>query len=530
MKIKNNFKYLPILFLIPTIVVVFSISVKPDTPLIGSVIAQLSESNQGLIDQSTKGKLLEDIKKLRQFNEAIQAEEQCGDVVKRECLIAELDRAITKKNATKPDVFKSAKETLEPLQKSFADVENSKLESLQETFPEVQQGDLESIKASSKSIADTLAKMIEVITPLADEAITPGKPSEKLKEVQDKLGATPADGDLGNGTKDKISAFLDQQNDTLVTELGTLEPKVNSLQEKEETNITPPHNPKEPSNPNETKDIKQLESQIKKLEKDNNFFKKLIFVIALLSITNLFALLRIIWVLDKRKQENDQQFENIYRNLDHKISNRVNNLKEQISDLEISTQISEIPRRNIRNRSILNRSGRYSDEASHDSGYDDDYSRYADAKIDSIHNQETTRRLSDHQEEESVTQVDTFPETSLVQSYNDNRKLLAQNGTKVAITKSSLEQDRLGSNQAAILNENYKGDYFVIRENGFEYLFPGEKLKVNQHNLATVEKLFVCTGYESSPSGKFKLIKAAVVSRSSRSELVLQQPGELRFL
>ena len=211
-----------------------------------------------------------------------------------------------------------------------------------------------------------------------------------------------------------------------------------------------------------------------------------------------------------------------YRKLIKQTNGNVSNLEKQISNL----------RKNNRNSQIYQQDIIKFDTSIHHKQYDN-FNQYSDNKIDSlidsIYNEEI-EKISQYYDTETLAQVNNYPNTKLIKSYNINSRLLAQKGTKVAINKSSLKQDRLGSNQAAILNENNKGDYFVIRENGFEYLFPGEKLKVNQHNLATVEKLFVCTGYESSPSGKFKLIKAAIISRSSKAELVLQQRGELHFL
>lgn len=238
---------------------------------------------------------------------------------------------------------------------------------------------------------------------------------------------------------------------------------------------------------------------------------KLILLLLLLQIVTWVALLRTIYLLFKYKNEHIKS-----RN---RTNNNINKLETKISILRESFQNLQIHQQKLMKANTLNRNEKY-----------DDLDQCFDTKIDSIHNREKITLLSDYKEKKSEVQVNNYPNTKFIKSYNINSRLLAQKGTKVAISINSLKQYQLGSNQDAILKENRKGDYFIIRDNSFEYLFPGTSLKVNQYNLATIEKIFICHGYKSSNTGKFRLIKAAIVSSQSLgAEWVLQQPGELQF-
>jgi hypothetical protein len=350
-----------------------------------------------------------------------------------------------------------------------------KVELLEKVIKKIEKNDLKNIETQLNSLATTVQQIKKTISTFAPQSID-------------------------SKTKNNVSNFLDDQIKILEEQVGDLEASINNLETKEsslEKELLP-----QAINPN----IRQLESEIDHL-------KKLVWIPYGLFIVNLLALLlvllRILKLIDDGKKEN----------------------KESIK--EIKREISGFS--NLQDSSVRNGEQRFSSDDSRittqRSGTSQSTINHSNTSHDLVH------RISPH-DTELVPQdyntgincsVNTFSDTELVKSYNSDRNSLAQKGTKVAIGKNSYYQDRSGADKAAVLNEKNKGDFFVLRDGNFEYLFPGEKLNVNQHNLSSVEKLFICHGYESSNHKKIQLIKAAKVTYKD-TEWILREQGELNFL
>ena len=117
----------------------------------------------------------------------------------------------------------------------------------------------------------------------------------------------------------------------------------------------------------------------------------------------------------------------------------------------------------------------------------------------------------------------------LVSAYNEDARSFSNNGTAVAETKQSIEQRHLSRNQPIIFEKNRRGNYFILKEDVAEYMFPKHNIKINEYNWSTVADLFECQGYRHEYSG-FKLIKPARVSAISRGETwQLVERGVLQF-
>ena len=101
--------------------------------------------------------------------------------------------------------------------------------------------------------------------------------------------------------------------------------------------------------------------------------------------------------------------------------------------------------------------------------------------------------------------------------YQQNYRSLLKNAIQVSETDESIVQRRLGGAQGVIIQKVPRGNYCVLQEGGFDYIFPKNNIKINQYNLDMVANLFECQGYRSGYSG-FQLIKPARVSAISRGE------------
>lgn len=467
-----------------TVLALNSVPIKQNNFVVNSAIAKTAEENQNAINEPTKQQLIKNLGQIKQDYQAFQSSKQK--------LINELDRAIQSRTPTKTDVFAEALNNL--------DLESQSLKAIIE---QIENSNLESIK-TQLIFVETVKNIREVIEPLAKNSIdSKSKNDPNVIAIQKKLKPEDLnpDGQLGIGTKDKISEFLNAQTTTLLTQVGDLESQITEL------TTTDPDQNGSSTQGNNNSEIGQLETTIEKSKQANNFFKMFVGILAVFTVANLLALLRIIWLIDNRKKENEEVIKNIDRSF-KKINFNINNLQQQINN----------PRTN--------------GQPSYDSAYDNDSNLCSlDSLRDSLHDLETeTENISQNYDNELVVVPEKYPETKLVELYNTEPKSLAQEATKVAIVKDSYYQDRLGGNQAAFLKQDdRKGEFFVLRDGRYEYLFPSTKFKVNQYNLATLEKLFICHGYETSNSGEFKLVKAAIVS-SQGEEWILREQGELNFL
>ncbi|HLO85395.1 MAG TPA: hypothetical protein VK203_10340 [Nostocaceae cyanobacterium] len=102
---------------------------------------------------------------------------------------------------------------------------------------------------------------------------------------------------------------------------------------------------------------------------------------------------------------------------------------------------------------------------------------------------------------------------------------------EVAETEESINQRRLGYNQAVILEKvgRGKGNYEIIDEGGIYYLIPKKNLKITEYNYETIQALFDCPAYQPTHSEKFAVIQPAKVTQISQNEWQLIEYGILRF-
>lgn len=262
--------------------------------------------------------------------------------------------------------------------------------------------------------------------------------------------------------------------------------------------------------------INTLEKKL--LESESNSLNTILIVI---SVNLLFVILILISieVLNRkfRKFEDKQS--------QKETENHQNNLKEQVQNREKTTQSKHIYHvdSSLTVEEMSRNYGKYCDDRDDDN--EEEYSRHT-------HQKKRHKNSSNPSPENRTnTAVHNQPDTKLVKDFDSKLRSLAKQGFRVSVPEDSLEKRRQGSNQAIILQNDPQGEYFVLQDNNYYYLFPDKSLKVNQFSYKIVEKLFRCYGYESSSSGEFRLIKAAkVISRSQNTEWVLREPGELNFI
>jgi hypothetical protein len=130
----------------------------------------------------------------------------------------------------------------------------------------------------------------------------------------------------------------------------------------------------------------------------------------------------------------------------------------------------------------------------------------------------------------TLLQHPPLSESNLVDRFNNHPKLLLQNAIEVSETSESIDNRRLGYNKPVTLEKvsRNKGIAWVINIDGFDYLVPKSKLKINEYNYETIESLFVCNGYQSGLFDQFKLLVPAKLA-SQGETWELREQGELRF-
>lgn len=123
-------------------------------------------------------------------------------------------------------------------------------------------------------------------------------------------------------------------------------------------------------------------------------------------------------------------------------------------------------------------------------------------------------------------------EEELASSYNeDPKRFLTQNNNVevVSETEDSMNQRRLGTSKA-ILKKDRRGNYWILTENGCEYMVPKENFKINEYNYNTVQALFECLNYQASITIDFQLVKPAKVSfLTGLEKWQVEERGILQF-
>lgn len=114
-------------------------------------------------------------------------------------------------------------------------------------------------------------------------------------------------------------------------------------------------------------------------------------------------------------------------------------------------------------------------------------------------------------EKEGEDKLPLSEEEQLLKDYKENSDLLSEKATVVAEAKNSIEANRLGAGKT-ILEKEPRGKYWIVKQSGSEYLIPSNKIKINEFNRETVERLFECRGFQKDKSNDvFELLKPAKV-------------------
>ncbi|MBD2199433.1 MULTISPECIES: hypothetical protein [Calothrix] len=118
-----------------------------------------------------------------------------------------------------------------------------------------------------------------------------------------------------------------------------------------------------------------------------------------------------------------------------------------------------------------------------------------------------------------------------VSKYNQNPDYFATFALEVSATEESINQRRLGTNQAVIIEKVKKGrgNYWLLADTNEHYLVPKGELKINQYNLPTIAALFQCTGESPENSQKFTLVRPAMVFPIESEKWQLETVGMLKF-
>lgn len=120
-------------------------------------------------------------------------------------------------------------------------------------------------------------------------------------------------------------------------------------------------------------------------------------------------------------------------------------------------------------------------------------------------------------------------EYELVQQYNSIPKNLPEYN-EVSETAKSINDRRVGSVSTIIFENKSRGNYWILKKGGRDYLVPSNNLRINQHNYKTVEVVFECRDYQPESSTDFKLLKPAkVFALSGGDTWQLEEPGILQF-
>jgi hypothetical protein len=122
-----------------------------------------------------------------------------------------------------------------------------------------------------------------------------------------------------------------------------------------------------------------------------------------------------------------------------------------------------------------------------------------------------------------------LPNLEFMLIYKEDPRSLSENAIEVSEADRSMDQPRISSTQAVIIQKVRRGNYWILNEADIDYMVPRHNIKINEYNSKTVANLFECQGYQSEYSG-FQLIKPAKVSAISKGETwQLVERGILQF-
>jgi hypothetical protein len=383
-------------------------------------------------------------------------------------LLIQLQQVVNKK-IDKKDVNSSA--TLEKLQQLSLENNNFRKKIL-----------VSDVTSSNfKNIDNTIQDIFKVIEPLKS-----GLDFQAIKQIQETLGidkkpeVSRNKGSFGKITQGEIQEYLTQKSEELNNQIQQLE-----------------------TVPTDTKPIENIPNNNRNLGVENQNSQKSSFGLLALSLVSFVAGIIIgaiaMFIYKDRyanpKQEHRNNKENFAPN--KQVSSH---LEESASpQISIMQHTSPSPTKGI--------------------------------EITPLKFSEELYTPDSHSQQRIANENFNSPESILVGAYNKNRNSLLKIAIEVSETEESINQRRVGSDRAAILEKvgKGKGNYWIVSEQGVDYLLPKGNIKINEYNYETVEALFDCHSYRPGYSSDFQLVRPARVSAIGQQMWELADYGVLEF-
>ena len=127
----------------------------------------------------------------------------------------------------------------------------------------------------------------------------------------------------------------------------------------------------------------------------------------------------------------------------------------------------------------------------------------------------------------------TLTYKELLDTYNNNPKLLEKNATKVLETASSIDRKRLGISEQIVLEKATKSNYWVVYDNTNNtcWLFFKNNMRVSEYRYQNIQALFECYGYQPDYLS-FELVKPAklISLATEEQKWIIEKLGILKFI
>jgi hypothetical protein len=122
-----------------------------------------------------------------------------------------------------------------------------------------------------------------------------------------------------------------------------------------------------------------------------------------------------------------------------------------------------------------------------------------------------------------------WAEFEILKLYNDAPKDVSSLGIEVSETEESINNRRSGNSQPPVFANKRRGNYWILNQQGVDYLVPSKSFKINEYNYNTIKNLFECRKYQPGYSQEFQLLEPAKVSAIGGERWELIKPGVIEF-
>jgi Zn ribbon nucleic-acid-binding protein len=147
--------------------------------------------------------------------------------------------------------------------------------------------------------------------------------------------------------------------------------------------------------------------------------------------------------------------------------------------------------------------------------------------LDEIRSHDINQLQKDNYTESAI--VLTPLELELVTRYKNHDIDFRQSIIKVSESEETQENRRGGKKKNTIFQKDHLGNYWIYTREESSYIFPPEKLTINEYNRETVESVFDCQSYNHNQSRNFILIKPGKVTSINEDKWEVIEPGILQF-